>query len=144
MKYFKNITKQDIKGKVGGKEVIIKAGQALRLDDYTAERFARAAAQRELFAKKYVEEQAQLVEGKKINGTAISKKIIEKEAQKFLKDSKEVDVVSIEDLEADVEVETVDDEDDIEEEAPVNEPVEEESDEEDKVDDSDFEESDEE
>ena len=99
MKYFKNITKQDIKEKIGGKEIIIKAGEAIKLEDFYANKIAIAAAQRELFAQKYDEEQQSLLEGKKVSGIAISQKIIENLSQKFLTAVKDDSVVSIEDLE---------------------------------------------
>lgn len=99
MKYFKNITKQDIKEKIGGKEVIVKAGEAIKLENYYAEKFARSAAQRELFAQKYLEEQKALEKGQKINSVALSKKLIEETSKKYLKSIEEKDVVSIEDLE---------------------------------------------
>jgi len=103
MKYFKNITKQDIKEKIGGKEIIIKAGEAIKLEDFYANKIAIAAAQRELFAQKYDEEQQSLLEGKKVSGIAISQKIIENLSQKFLTAVKDDSVISIEDLEEIVE-----------------------------------------
>lgn len=103
MKYFKNITKQDIKEKIGGKEIIIKAGEAIKLEDFYANKIAIAAAQRELFAQKYEEEQQSLLEGKKVSGIAISQKIIENLSQKFLTAVKDDSVISIEDLEEIVE-----------------------------------------
>jgi len=103
MKYFKNITKQDITEKIGGKEIIIKAGEAIKLEDFYANKIAIAAAQRELFAQKYDEEQQSLLEGKKVSGIAISQKIIENLSQKFLTAVKDDTVVSIEDLEEIVE-----------------------------------------
>lgn len=99
MKYFKNITKQDITEKIGGKEVFIKAGTAIELEDYYAQKFARAAAQRELFAEKYIQEQEALRKGEKINGVALSSKLILETSQKYLKEIEDKSVVSIDELE---------------------------------------------